>query len=68
MNDLNMEAVKEKVCSRCKEAKEATTDNFPANKTSKDGLSHWCKACHSKYRKNKSLKSRIERAMDPTEE
>lgn len=26
---------------------------FPKNKTSKDGHSHWCKDCHRRYRESK---------------
>jgi hypothetical protein len=77
MDNMNMEAeaVVMKVCSRCKTPKEATADNFPRNKSSKDGLSHWCKACHKEHRANKKkgdaapvvVQNIIAGAMDPTD-
>ena len=38
-----------KTCSRCKQALQATTDYFPKNRTEKDGLGTYCKACHRAY-------------------
>lgn len=43
-----------KRCSRCGQIKLATTKNFTKNKTSKDGLYSWCKACRNA--KNKASK------------
>lgn len=45
----------EKRCSNCKESKILSTDNFPRNKSSRDGFSHWCKMCHSSHRKAKKM-------------
>ena len=51
MNKLNM--VGKKICSKCKDGLPATTEYFPRNRSSKDGLSHWCKVCHRDHRKTK---------------
>ena len=76
MEDMNMamDVVVMKVCSKCKDEKELNADNFPRNKTSKDGYSHWCKQCHSNHRKSKSKKSAapvvaqaVRVDMDPTD-
>ena len=37
--------MKMKKCSRCKELKEATTENFFRESRSKDGLQYQCKVC-----------------------
>ena len=49
-----------KMCSKCKEYKVLTADNFPRNKSSKDGFSHWCKVCHSNNRKKKVVDTAID--------
>jgi hypothetical protein len=47
-----------KKCSNkdCGEVLPADTDHFPKNKSSRDGLGHWCKKCHSVYRTKKAGK------------
>lgn len=52
---LNVNVADNKVCSKCKTRKALTVDNFPRNKASKDGFSHWCKMCHSNHRKARKL-------------
>ena len=54
-----------KVCSKCKNPKELNTDNFPRNKSSKDGFSHWCKACHKQHRIDKKAKPDIGEPAEP---
>jgi len=53
-----------KICSKCKEEKELTDFHF--NKTRKSGLHHYCKSCHSIYRKNtySYIKNRNKRILD----
>lgn len=41
-----------KVCTKCKEEKAATIDNFHRNKQSPDGLHPQCKVCRSNQRKS----------------
>jgi hypothetical protein len=41
--------VKEKVCTRCGEAKEPSL--FPPNRRTRDGLSSWCRACVNEARR-----------------
>lgn len=59
LNEMMMHAVSQKRCSRCKELKDLTTENFPKNKSSKDGFSHWCKACVSDHRVAKKAKAAV---------
>lgn len=40
-----------KVCSGCRDPKEATTEYFHKSAKAKDGLAHLCKECRSKRRK-----------------
>ena len=51
-----------KKCTRKEHMLPATTEYFPKNKASKDGLGHWCRACHKDYRMNKSVKDAIAKA------
>lgn len=41
-----------KQCSKCKKLK--PLDEFYKNKSTKDGLSRWCKQCKREYRKNRT--------------
>lgn len=56
LNNMMMAAVSQKRCSRCKETKDLTPKNFPRNKSSKDGFSHWCKDCISEHGRIKRAK------------
>ncbi len=47
-----MENNRQKKCSRCHKEMLMSLDFFSKNKTSRDGLSGWCKGCHKEY-KNK---------------
>lgn len=38
-----------KICSLCKQELDANLDNFYISKTSKDGLSTWCKSCNKQH-------------------
>lgn len=46
-----------KTCSACKMPKPADAEHFPKNKSSRDGLGHWCKTCHTVYRTKKAGKA-----------
>lgn len=56
LNEMMMHAVSQKRCSRCKKTKDLTSENFPRNKSSKDGFSHWCKDCISEHGRIKRAK------------
>ena len=43
-------------------------DAFPKNKSSKDGHSHWCRACHKAYRDSKSKRSGVVEASEELQE
>ncbi len=38
-----------KVCTKCKEPKEATPENFSPEKRVKSGLQSWCRVCQKDY-------------------
>jgi len=50
-----------KTCTKCEEPKEATLENFPPRKNSKDGLSGWCRKCtrlaHRKYASSEKFRT-----------
>jgi hypothetical protein len=48
-----------KQCSKCKEYKEPTSNNFAKLSRSKDGLNSWCRIC-----KNKNTNERTHRHKD----
>lgn len=37
-------------CTRCKEAKPGTAENFPLHNKKANGLDSWCRACRAAYR------------------
>lgn len=41
----------ERVCTRCKNARPATTEYFGRQKNGKYGLASWCKACRADYQR-----------------
>ena len=38
-------------CSKCKKTYEATLENFPPHKKTKNKLDSWCRSCRREYRK-----------------
>jgi len=61
MNELNTNEVQQmKRCSNknCKDPVKPITE-FPKNKASKDGHSHWCKQCHADYRRARHVKMTV---------
>ena len=50
MNDDMKDDEATKVCSHKNCKQEKPMSDFPRNKSSKDGYSHWCKTCHSSHR------------------
>jgi len=64
LDGMMMDAVSKKKCSRCKDVKDLTAENFPRNKHSKDGFSHWCKACIKEHRLIKTAAKAIVAADD----
>jgi transposase-like protein len=51
---VNAVAMKKCSCKDCKDPVKPLSE-FPKNKASKDGHSHWCKDCHKNYRKVKKM-------------
>lgn len=45
------EGYTEKYCPRCKEWWPADSEFFTSDRSSKDGLYHWCKACFTEWRR-----------------
>ena len=45
-----------KICSKCKTEK--SLDEFPVNRTKKDGRGYSCKSCHAEYTRSHYLKSK----------
>lgn len=50
--------LKNKICLNCGSSK--SVSEFHKNKTTKDGLAHWCKICTSEYKKQHYQKKREE--------
>ena len=55
----------EKGCTKCKEKK--PTNHFSKSPRRPDGLSSWCKVCHSAYEKEYRKRKQLERLMTPEE-
>lgn len=62
--DFNYLCCMKKICTTCKKEKEI--DDFPINKTKKDGRSYTCRECHKEYNKTHYRKNKskyVERAQ-----
>jgi len=44
-------AVQNKICSKCKIGKPAILECFPPNQKAKDGLGSWCRDCYKEYQR-----------------
>ena len=45
----------ERICPKCGESKELSTDNWHRNKGRKNGLSNWCKVCNNEQNEGKRV-------------